>query len=112
MKLELESSKKTLKELKQALLSNKEDTSTVIAELGELYEEVKELNELIASYERMRKRIRSTAYAELGIGIPCLVIGMLPIWTEEQQNIKNLLLGIGGTATTASGFAFVFTITF
>ena len=112
MKIELESSKKTLKELKQALLSNKEDTSTVIAELGELYEEVKELNELIASYERMRKRIRSTAYAELGIGIPCLVIGMLPIWTEEQQNIKNLLLGVGGTAATASGFAFVFTITF
>lgn len=112
MKIELESSKKTLKELKQALLSNKEDTSTVIAELGELYEKVKELNELIASYERMRKRIRSTAYAEFGIGIPCLIMGCLPIWTEEQQNIKNLLLGIGGTATAASGFTFVFTITF
>ena len=112
MKIELESSKKTLKELKQALLSNKEDTSTVIAELGELYEKVKELNELIASYERMRKRIRSTAYAEFGIGIPCLIMGCLPIWTEEQQNIKNLLLGIGGTATAASGFTFAFTITF
>lgn len=112
MKIELESSKKTLKELKQALLSNKEDTSTVIAELGELYEKVKELNELIASYERMRKRIRSTAYAEFGIGIPCLIMGCLPIWTDEQQNIKNLLLGIGGTATVASGFTFVFTITF
>ena len=112
MKIELESSKKTLTELKQALLSNKEDTSIVIAELGELYDKVKELNELIAYYERMRKRIRSTAYAELGIGIPCLVIGMLPIWTEEQQNIKNLLLGVGGTATAASGFAFLFTITF
>ena len=112
MKIELESSKKTLKELKQALLSNKEDTSTVIAELGELYEKVKELNELIASYERMRKRIRSTAYAEFGIGIPCLIMGCLPIWTDEQQNIKNLLLGIGGTATAASGFTFVFTITF
>ena len=109
MKIELESSKKTLKELKQALLSNKEDTSTVIAELGELYEKVKELNELIASYERMRKRIRSTAYAEFGIGIPCLIMGCLPIWTEEQQNIKNLLLGIGGTATAASGFTFIFT---
>ena len=109
MKIELESSKKTLKELKQALLSNKEDTSTVIAELGELYDKVKELNEFIASYERMKKRLRSTAYAELGIGIPCLVIGMLPIWTDEQQNIKNLLLGIGGTAAAASGFTFVFT---
>ena len=112
MKIELESSKKTLKELKQALLSNKEDTSTVIAELGELYEKAKKLNELIASYERMRKRIRSTAYAEFGIGIPCLIMGCLPIWTEEQQNIRNLFLGIGGTATAASGFTFAFTITF
>ena len=112
MKIELEFSKKTLKELKQALLSNKEDTSTVIAELGELYEKVKKLNELIASYERMKKRIRATAYAELGIGIPCLVMGMLPIWTDEQQNIRDLFLGIGGTATVASGFTFAFTITF
>ena len=112
MKIELESSKKTLKELKQALLSNKEDTSTVIAELGELYEKVKKLNELIASYERMRKRIRATAYAELGIGIPCLIMGMLPIWTDEQQNIRDLFLGIGGTAAVASGFTFVFTIIF
>lgn len=112
MKIELENSKNTLKELKQALLSNKEDTSTVIAELGELYDKVKKLNELIASYERMRKRIRATAYAEFGIGIPCLIMGCLPIWTDEQQNIRDLLLGIGGTATIASGFTFVFTITF
>lgn len=112
MKIELENSKNTLKELKQALLSNKEDTSTVIAELGELYDKVKKLNELIASYERMRKRIRATAYAEFGIGIPCLIMGCLPIWTDEQQNIRDLLLGIGGTATAASGFTFVFTITF
>ena len=112
MKIELESSKKTLKELKQALLSNKEDTSTVIAELGELYEKVKKLNELIASYERMRKRLRTTAYVELAVGVPCLIMGCLPIWTEEQQNIRNLFLGIGGTATAASGFTFAFTITF
>ena len=108
----MENSKKTLKELKQALLSNKEDTSTVIVELGELYEKVKKLNELIDSYERMKKRIRLTAYAELGIGIPCLVMGCLPIWTDGQQNIRDLLLGIGGTATAAGSFTFVFTITF
>lgn len=112
MKIELENSKKTLKELKQALLSNKEDTSTVISELGELYEKVKKLNELIAAYERMKKRFRTTAYVELGVGVPCLIMGCLPIWTEEQQNIKNLFLGIGGTATAASGFTFAFTITF
>ena len=111
-KIELENSKKTLKELKQALLSNKEDTSAVVAELGKLYEKIKRLNELIAFYEKMKRRLRTTAYVELGIGIPCLVIGMLPIWTDEQKNIQNLLLGIGGTATTAGGFTFAFTITF
>lgn len=112
MKIELESSKKTLKELKQALLSNKEDTSTVIAELGELYEKVKKLNELINAYERMKKRLRATAYFELAAGMPCLIMGCLPIWTDDQQNIRDLFLGIGGTAAVASGFTFAFTITF
>jgi hypothetical protein len=102
----------TLKELKQALLSNKEDTSIVVAELGELYEKVKKLNELIASYEKMKKRLRTAAYVELGIGIPCLVIGMLPIWTDEQKNIQNLLIGIGTTSTIAGGIGFTFTLTF
>ena len=111
-KIELENSKKTLKELKQALLSNKEDTSVVVAELGELYEKIKKLNELVVSYEKMKKRLRTTAYVELAVGVPCLVMGCLPIWTDEQQNIKNLLLGIGGAATAAGGATFVFTITF
>lgn len=102
----------TLKELKQALLSNKEDTSIVVVELGELYGKVKKLNELIASYEKMKKRLRTTAYVELGVGIPCLVIGMLPIWTDEQKNIQNLLIGIGATSTIAGGVGFVFTLTF
>lgn len=108
----MENSKKTLKELKQALLSNKEDTSVVVAELGELYEKIKKLNELVVSYEKMKKRLRTTAYVELAVGVPCLVMGCLPIWTDEQQNIKNLLLGIGGAATAAGGATFVFTITF
>lgn len=65
-----------------------------------------------AAYEKMKKRLRTTAYVELAVGIPCLVIGCLPIWTDEQQNIKNLFLGVGGTATAAGGFTFAFTITF
>ena len=68
--------------------------------------------EEIAAYEKMKKRLRTTAYVELAVGVPCLVIGCLPIWTDEQQNIKNLFLGVGGTATAAGGFTFAFTITF
>ena len=111
-KIELENSKKTLKELKQALLSNKEDTSAIVMELGELYEKVKELNELIASYEKMKKRLRTTAYVELAVGVPCLVIGCLPIWTDKQKNIQNLLIGVGATSTIAGGVGFTFTLLF
>ena len=108
----MENSKKTLKELKQALLSNKEDTSVVVAELGELYEKVKRLNELIAAYEKMKKRLRTTAYIELAVGVPCLIIGCLPIWTDEQKNIQNLLIGVGAASTIAGGVGFTFTLTF
>ena len=68
--------------------------------------------EEIATYQKMKKRLRTTAYVELAIGIPCFVIGCLPIWTEEQQNIRNLLLGIGGTAAVSGGVTFIFTIAF
>lgn len=111
-KIELENSKKTLKELKQALLSNKEDTSVVVAELGDLYEKIKKLNELIASYEKMKNRLRTTAYVELGVGVPCLILGCLPIWNDSQKNIQNLLLGIGATGTISGGAGFIFTIKF
>ena len=72
----------------------------------------KKLSEENVALTRMKKRLRTTAYVELAVGVPCLVIGCLPIWTPEQQNIKNLFLGIGGTATAAGGFTFAFTITF
>lgn len=68
--------------------------------------------EEIAALTKMKKRLRTLSYIELGVGVPCLVIGCLPIWTDEQQNIKNLFLGVGGTATAAGGFTFAFTITF
>lgn len=68
--------------------------------------------EEIAAYEKMKKRLRTTAYVELAVGVPCLVIGCLPIWTDEQQNIKNLLIGVGSTSTIAGGVGFTFTLSF
>lgn len=101
-----------MEELKQALLSNKDDTSTVIAELGLLYERVKKLNEEVALYTKMRQRLKIVSYVELGVGVQCLALGLLPIWTDEQKNIQNLLLGIGGSATAAGLFTFTFTFKF
>ena len=112
MKLELENSQKTLEELKKALLSNKDDTSYLVSELGELFEKVKKLNEVLESYKKIQKRLKILSYFELSIGVPCIILACLPIWTEEQKNIKNLLLGTG-IASTASGLmTFTFTINF
>ena len=111
-KLELQNSRVTLQSLKSALISNKEDTSTVITELGKLYEKVKSLNEAISSYTKMQRRLRVTSYVEIGIGITCLGLGIFPIWKDDQKNIQNLLLGIGGTATASGIATFVMTISF
>ena len=112
MKLELENSQKTLEELKKALLSNKDDTSYLVSELGELFEKVKNLNEVLESYKKIQKRLKILSYFELSVGVPCIILACLPIWTEEQKNIKNLLLGTG-TASAASGLiTFTFTINF
>lgn len=112
MKLELENSQKTLEELKKALLSNKDDTSYLVSELGELFEKVKKLNEVLESYKKTQKRLKILSCFELSVGVPCIVLACLPIWTEEQKNIKNLLLGTG-TASAAFGLmTFTFTINF
>ena len=68
--------------------------------------------EEIAAYEKMKKRLRTTAYIELAVGVPCLVIGCLPIWTDKQKNIQNLLIGVGATSTIAGGVVFTFTLSF
>lgn len=111
-KTELENSKITLASLKAALLSNKDDTSVVISELGQLSEKIKSLQEIIDSLSSVRKRARTISYVELGVCVPCLVLGCLPIWTDGQQNIRNLLLGIGATGTTAGVATFIVTFRF
>ena len=112
MKLELENSQKTLEELKKALLSNKDDTSYLVSELGELFEKVKKLNEVLESYKKIQKRLKILSYFELSVGVPCIILACLPIWTEEQKNIKNLLLGTGTTSATFGLMTFTFTINF
>lgn len=100
----------TLQSLKSALISNKEDTSAVVAELGQLYEKIKKLNEVISSYSKMQKRLRVSSYVQFGVGLTCLGLGLFPIWKDDQKNIQNLLLGIGGTATASGIATFVMTI--
>lgn len=104
--------------------SQQQDVQLAIEELSKTTQQAEDLklnlnivqsladkqSEEIAALKRIRERARKTSYIELGVGVPCLVIGFLPIWTEEQQNIKNLFLGIGITGTFTG--AITFTITF
>lgn len=69
-------------------------------------------NEELLFYKRVSDRIRFASYIELGAGVPCLILGYLPIWNDSQKNIQNLLLGIGATGTISGGAGFIFTIKF
>lgn len=69
-------------------------------------------NEKLLFYKKASDRIRFASYIELGVGVPCLILGYLPIWNDSQKNIQNLLLGIGATGTISGGAGFIFTIKF
>lgn len=62
MKIELTSSKQTLQNLKTALLSNKEDTSVAISEIGRLQEKIDSYNEIL---DLANSRIKKSALGAL-----------------------------------------------
>lgn len=106
------SSQEDIKIALENLKSAIEGTDSLKLQLDTCLALSKKNEEVIALLERIRKRSRITSYVELGIGIPCFIIGFLPIWTKEQQNIKNLFLGIGGTAITTGAATFIVTVSF
>ena len=106
------SSQEDIKIALENLKSAIEGTDSLKLQLDTCLALSKKNEEEIAALERIRKRARTVSYIELGIGIPCLIIGFLPIWTKEQQNIKNLFLGVGGTAITTGAATFVVTVRF
>lgn len=89
-----------------------EDTNLLRTQLEINEKLAKKAQEELEAALRVKQRVRFASYVELGIGIPTVVLGCLPIWTNEQKNIQNLLLGIGAASTTAGGVGFVFTLTF
>ena len=89
-----------------------EDTNLLRTQLEVNEKLAREAQEELNATLRIKKRVRIASYVELGIGIPTLVLGCLPIWTDGQKNIQNLLIGIGATSTTTGGIGFIFTLTF
>lgn len=110
MKQELQNSKNTCRELKKALNSSNIDLDNVIGEIGKLSEDVKYLEEKLRVKNNTVNRLRTTSYVELGIGVSSLVVGLLPIWTDDQKNLQNIFLGVGGAMTVSGGITFTLTL--
>ena len=110
MKQELQNSKNTCSELKKALNSSNIDLDNVIGEIGKFSEDVKHLEEKLRVKNNTVNRLRTTSYVELGIGVSSLVVGLLPIWTDDQKNLQNIFLGVGGAMTVSGGITFTFTL--
>ena len=106
--------------------SQSEDLSLALDEWNKALEDTNilrtqlEINETLAKKAqeelnvalRVKQRVRFASYVELGIGIPTLILGCMPIWTDEQKNIQNLLIGVGTASTIAGGVGFTFTLSF
>lgn len=126
MKLLLASYNRLLEITQKIFSSQQQDVQLAIEELSKTTQQAEDLklnlnivqsladkqSEEIAALKRVQKRIKVTSYVEFGIGIPCLVLGLVPIWTDQQKNIQNLLLGIGVTSTAAGIATLSFTIPF
>lgn len=89
-----------------------EDTTLLRTQLEINENLAKKAQEELNAALRVKQRVRFVSYVELGIGIPTLTLGCLPIWTDEQKNIQNLLIGVGATSTIAGGVGFTFTLSF
>lgn len=110
MKQELQNSKNTCSELKKALNSNNIDLDNVIEEIGKLSRDIKLLEEKLRVKNKTVNRLRTTSYVELGIGVSSFVVGLLPIWTDDQKNLQNIFLGVGGAMTVSGGITFTLTL--
>lgn len=126
MKLLLASYNRLLEITQKIFNSQQQDVQLAIEEISKTTQQAEDLKlnlniiqslankqaEEIAALKKVQKRIKIASYVELGVGVPCMVLGFLPIWTDEQKNIQNLLLGIGLTGTAAGVVTFSFTIPF
>ena len=86
-RIELDNSKKTLLSLKQALISNKEDTSNVISELGILYEKTKGAGK--DNYTKFNKEMHDL-YPSVMDGRLSMYFSILGFETMIKDEIKRV----------------------
>lgn len=110
LKLGLESSKKTIANLKvnlknyrEALVSNKDDTAAIIALFADAQQEVDNLKTYVAKLERDKRKLKNTritAGVTTAAGAGILVIANT---VPMDQRMKDFLNGLGGGLVAAGG---------
>ena len=101
-----------MENLKKALISNKEDVSTAIAEMGVLYEQVKLLNEKITYLEIRQKRAFATTNIIIPITtLPMIITGSVLMATNNDYGKPVFYTGVGllvGCEVVWNGGHFIF----
>lgn len=88
---------------KQALISNKDDTSYIVGLFADAQKELDDIKTYVAKLEKDKRhlrnaRITATAAGCLGVGC-CILTNNIPV----DDNIKNLLNGLGIGIAAAAG---------
>lgn len=99
----IDSLKKNLESYKQALISNKDDTSYIVGLFADAQKELDDIKIYVAKLEKDKRHLRNTRITATAIG--CLGIGccILTNNISVDDNIKNLLNGLGIGMATAGG---------
>lgn len=108
----IDSLKKNLESYRQALISNKDDTSYIVGLFADAQKELDDIKVYVAKLEKDKRRLRNTRITAAAVG--CLGIGcyILANNTSVDDNIKNLLNGLGAGMAAAGcltlGVSFIF----
>lgn len=99
----IDSLKSNLESYKQALISNKDDTSYIVGLFADAQKELDDIKTYVAKLEKDKHhlkmaRITATATGCLGVGC-CILANNMSV----DDNIKNLLNGLGIGIAAASG---------
>ena len=95
--------KTNLKNYKEALVSNKDDTAAIIALFADAQQEIDTLKTYVAKLERDVRKLKNT---RITAGISAIVgagVLILANTVPMEQRMKDFLNGIGGGLVTAGG---------
>ena len=95
--------KTNLKNYKEALVSNKDDTAAIIALFADAQQEIDTLKTYVAKLERDVHKLKNTRITAGVSAIAGIGVFILANTVPMEQRMKDFLNGIGGGLVTAGG---------